>query len=143
MRDMLRWLPAAALGNERERVSAVRSAKPRAEEAWRAAADRLLEWPDDLELVAKLAKRVGLSRSGFAERFTERVGEAPLQYLVRWRVARAAEFLRDTDDSIAEVAARVGYESVPSFSRTFKRWRGASPAAFRRMAKGLAPDPAR
>ena len=85
--------------------------------------------------VARLAKHVGVSRSGFAARFTELVGEPPLQYLVRWRVARAAELLRDTDDSIAEIAARVGYDSVPSFSNTFKRWRGTSPGAFRRSAK--------
>lgn len=89
--------------------------------------------------VASLAKQVGLSRSGFAERFAERVGEPPLQYLVRWRVARAAELLRDTDDAIAEISARVGYESVPSFSRAFKRWRNMSPAAFRRMTKS--PEP--
>lgn len=92
--------------------------------------------------VAELAKRVGLSRSGFAARFTELVGEPPLQYLVRWRVARAAELLRDTQDSIAEVAARVGYESVPSFSRTFKQWRSQSPAAFRRETKTPLPQPA-
>jgi AraC-like DNA-binding protein len=85
--------------------------------------------------VAELARRVGLSRSGFASRFAELVGEPPLQYLVRWRIARAAELLRDTEDGIVEIASRVGYESVPSFSRTFKRWRGQSPAAFRRATR--------
>lgn len=89
--------------------------------------------------VAELARRVGLSRSGFAARFTTLVGEPPLHYLARWRLARAAELLRDTDDAIVEVATRVGYESVPSFSRTFKRWHGRSPAAFRREVR----EPAR
>lgn len=88
--------------------------------------------------VAELAKRVGLSRSGFAARFTELVGEPPLQYLARWRLTKAAELLRDTDEGIIAIAARVGYESVPSFSRTFKRWRGESPAAFRRTVRAPA-----
>jgi len=82
--------------------------------------------------VDKLARRVGMSRSGFAARFAQLVGESPLQYLVRWRVARAAELLRDTDEKVETIAGRVGYESVPSFSRAFKRWQRASPAAFRR-----------
>lgn len=85
--------------------------------------------------VAKLARTVGLSRSGFASRFTALVGEPPLQYLARWRIARAAELLRDTDEGVIQIATRVGYESVPSFSRTFKRWRGQSPAAFRRAER--------
>jgi transcriptional regulator GlxA family with amidase domain len=85
--------------------------------------------------VASLAKTVGLSRSGFAARFVELVGEPPLHYLVRRRISRAAELLRDTDDAIAEVATRVGYESVTSFSKVFKRWRGASPGVFRRSVR--------
>ena len=88
--------------------------------------------------VAELASRVGLSRSGFAARFTSLVGEPPLQYLARWRIARAAELLRDTNFSVDEIAARVGYESVPSFGKAFKRWRGTSPGAFRREERGPA-----
>lgn len=82
--------------------------------------------------VEGLAARVGLSRSAFAARFSELVGEPPLQYLARWRMARAAEHLRNTDDGIAQIASRVGYDSVPSFTKAFKRWQGTSPGAFRR-----------
>ncbi len=71
----------------------------------------------------------GLSRRA---RFTELVGEPPLQYLARWRVTRAAERLRDGDEKIDTVAKLVGYESLPAFSRAFKRWQGESPATFRR-----------
>ncbi|NPD25478.1 AraC family transcriptional regulator [Corallococcus exiguus] len=84
-------------------------------------------WTVDL-----LARRVGMSRSGFAARFTDLVGESPLQYLARWRIARAAELLRDTTEKVETIAGRVGYESVPAFSRAFKRWQGTGPAAFRR-----------
>jgi AraC-like DNA-binding protein len=90
--------------------------------------------------VATLAAKVGLSRSGLAARFTELVGEPPLQYLTRWRIARAAELLRETDHGIAEIAERVGYESVPSFSKAFKKWRGVSPGIFRRHRAARAGD---
>lgn len=82
--------------------------------------------------VETLARRVSMSRSGFAARFTELVGEPPLQYLARWRVTRAAEILRDGDEKVEAVARIVGYESLPAFSRAFKRWQGESPAMFRR-----------
>jgi AraC-like DNA-binding protein len=91
--------------------------------------------------VAKLAQRVGLSRSGFAARFAKLVGEPPLQYLARWRIGRAAELLRDSDDSVAAIAGRVGYESVPSFTRAFKRWQHTSPSAFRRASSHAPQGP--
>ncbi|MCY1054686.1 AraC family transcriptional regulator [Nannocystis sp. SCPEA4] len=81
--------------------------------------------------VARLAAQVGLSRSGFAQRFTQVVGDPPLQYLARWRMSRAAELLRETEDTIAQIAGRVGYESIPSFSKAFKRWQGWSPTHHR------------
>lgn len=86
--------------------------------------------------VADLAARVGLSRSGFAARFTELVGEPPLHYLARWRMTRAAELLRETNDAVSTIAARVGYDSTPSFNKAFKRWQGSSPGAYRRAAIG-------
>ncbi|AFE08030.1 AraC family transcriptional regulator [Corallococcus coralloides DSM 2259] len=82
--------------------------------------------------VDMLARRVGMSRSGFAARFTDLVGASPLQYLARRRIARAAELLRDTTEKVETIAGRVGYESVPAFSRAFKRWQGTGPAAFRK-----------
>jgi len=86
--------------------------------------------------VATLAKKVGLSRSGFAARFAALVGEPPLQYLTRWRMGRAAELLRDTRRRVAEIASDVGYESVPSFNKAFRRWQGASPTTFRARYAG-------
>lgn len=82
--------------------------------------------------VAMLARLVGMSRSGFAARFSEIVGQPPLQYLARRRMARAAELLRTTSYSVEAIAGQVGYESLPAFSRVFKRWHKTAPAAFRR-----------
>jgi AraC-like DNA-binding protein len=82
--------------------------------------------------VAALAAKVGLSRSAFAARFTRLVGEPPMQYLMRWRVQKAAAILREGEADIGQVAARVGYESAAAFSKAFKRATGSTPGALRR-----------
>ena len=87
--------------------------------------------------VEGLAKAAGLSRSGFAARFTDRVGEAPLQYLTRWRMKKAAQELREQNDSIAQVAEHVGYQSEAAFNKAFKRWEGTTPAAYRRASRQI------
>jgi AraC family transcriptional activator of mtrCDE len=56
-------------------------------------------------------------------------------YLGRWRMGLAARILSESDASLAEVAARVGYDSEFAFSRAFKRIRGVAPSAFRRAAR--------
>src|SRR5207249_739722 len=78
-----------------------------------------------------LAREVALSRSALAERFAALVGEPPIQYLMRWRLALAAQRLRSGGDAIARVAERSGYESEAAFSRAFKREFGMPPAAWR------------
>jgi AraC-like DNA-binding protein len=82
--------------------------------------------------VDELAREVALSRSVLAERFAALVGEPPIQYLMRWRLALAAQTLRSGGDAIARVAERSGYESEAAFSRAFKREFGMPPAAWRR-----------
>jgi len=82
--------------------------------------------------VDSLAREVGMSRSVLAERFAELLGEPPMQYLTRWRLAVAARSLRSTAEPIARVAERCGYESEAAFNRAFKREFGLPPAAWRR-----------
>ncbi|ACY15491.1 transcriptional regulator, AraC family [Haliangium ochraceum DSM 14365] len=82
--------------------------------------------------VAALATAVGVSRSGFAQRFRALLGEPPLRYLVGWRMTKAAARLRVTSDSVAEIADEVGYASAAAFSKAFKQWAGVGPDAFRR-----------
>lgn len=90
------------------------------------------ERPTDSWTVEGLAAAVALSRSGFAARFSSLVGEPPLEYVARWRMTKAAQFLRESELSLAEVAAQVGYQSEASFNRAFKRWGGVAPGAYRR-----------
>ncbi|MCC6669126.1 MAG: AraC family transcriptional regulator [Polyangiaceae bacterium] len=85
--------------------------------------------------VAMLASKVGMSRSTFAGRFAELVGEPPLHYVTRWRMQRAAALLRDGRATLADIADRVGYESEAAFSKAFKRWVGAAPGAYRRASR--------
>ena len=82
--------------------------------------------------VEALGAEAGMSRSAFAAHFKARVGEAPLEYLTRWRMFRAGAQLRQTDRALAQVAASVGYESEAAFGKAFKRATGLAPGAFRR-----------
>jgi AraC family transcriptional regulator, alkane utilization regulator len=90
--------------------------------------------------VEELAREVALSRSALGERFGALVGEPPMQYLMRWRLALAAQSLRSAGEPIARVAARTGYESEAAFNRAFKREFGMPPAAWRRQGKAPSVD---
>jgi AraC-like DNA-binding protein len=79
----------------------------------------------------ELAREACLSRSAFAERFTESVGLPPMSYLARWRMSLAGQRLRESPDTIAQIAASVGYESESTFSRAFTREMGIAPGAWR------------
>ena len=91
------------------------------------------ERPAEPWTVEGLARVVGLSRSAFAARFTELVGESPLGYVSRWRMTKAAELLRESDLSMLDVAERAGYSSEAAFNRAFKRHEGTAPARYRRQ----------
>lgn len=83
--------------------------------------------------VDSLAREVGASRSVLAERFTHFVGQPPMQYLGRWRMALATNYLRRSALNVARIAEEVGYESDANFSRAFRREYGVPPATWRRQ----------
>ena len=82
--------------------------------------------------VASLASLARTSRSTFSERFTAVVGVSPKRYVTSWRMQLAASWLRDRKLTVAETAARLGYDSEASFSRAFKRDVGVPPSTVRR-----------
>jgi len=82
--------------------------------------------------VASLASSAGMSRSAFAQRFKELVGEAPREYLTRWRMYRASQLLRESRSKLVDVAQAVGYDSEGAFSRAFRRVIGVAPGEYRR-----------
>jgi AraC-like DNA-binding protein len=85
--------------------------------------------------VEMLAREAGLSRSALNERFNALIGEPPMQYLTGWRLALASQALASSNDAVARVAERVGYESEAAFNRAFKREYGLPPAAWRRTVR--------
>jgi AraC family transcriptional regulator, alkane utilization regulator len=87
--------------------------------------------------VEELANRVGLSRSAFSQRFTDLVGQPPMQYLTRWRLQLAAKELTGQAKPLIAIATQVGYESEAAFNRAFKREFGMPPSSWKK-AQGRA-----
>jgi AraC-like DNA-binding protein len=83
--------------------------------------------------VAALADELPMSRSAFAARFTQLVGEPVMQYVTRWRMLVATSALRDDGATVAELASRLGYRSEAAFARAFKRVTGVAPGAIKRQ----------
>ncbi|MCW2797072.1 AraC family transcriptional regulator [Nocardioides sp.] len=95
---------------------------------------RLLQHhPEHPWTVADLAAAAGVSRASFARRFNDVVGEPPMGFLTGWRLALAADLLRDPGATVASVARRVGYSTPFALSTAFKRERGISPRDFRAL----------
>jgi AraC-like DNA-binding protein len=90
------------------------------------------EAPSRWRTVDELAREVALSRSALAERFGDLIGEPPMQYLKRWRLAVAARALRSGSEGIARIAEHTGYESEAAFTRAFKREFGVPPGVWRK-----------
>lgn len=83
--------------------------------------------------LAELAGFAGMSRTTFAERFRDVVGQTPLDYLAGWRMRLAADRLRRSGDSVAAIGFSVGYESEAAFSTAFRRVVGRTPMQHRRL----------
>jgi AraC-like DNA-binding protein len=83
--------------------------------------------------IAELAKIMGASRSGFAQRFVDVVGETPARYIASMRMHQAHQWLKE-GQRVASVANRLGYDSEASFSRAFRKMMGAPPSHYRSKA---------
>lgn len=82
--------------------------------------------------IDELAKAAALSRSVFFARFTRRVGMAPMEYLLAWRMEVAKDLLRGKELSVAAIAERTGYGSTSAFSVAFSRHVGLPPGRYAR-----------
>lgn len=81
--------------------------------------------------VELLADTISMSPSRFAARFRETTGQSVMSYVANWRMNVACRLLRETEDGLAEIAQRIGYQDVTSFSRAFKALVGQSPSKWR------------
>lgn len=82
--------------------------------------------------VARMAEMSGLDRTTFARRFLSATGYRPLEYVQTLRVEEAKEMLETGEATADEIAAQVGYDDPRSFRRTFKRYTGLAPSAYRK-----------
>jgi AraC-like DNA-binding protein len=84
--------------------------------------------------VETLAEAAGMSRSAFALKFKDLLGETPLEYLTNWRMYKATGLLQENDRKLLGIAKSVGYDSDAAFSKAFKRVLGVAPKEYRRNA---------
>lgn len=98
--------------------------------------------PETPWTVASLAREVGMSRSGFAARFTELVGEPVKQYVTQWRMQLARSKLQDSRIGLGDLSEALGYQSEAAFCRAFKRTTGVSPGSVRKAASARAGNTA-
>jgi AraC-like DNA-binding protein len=87
-----------------------------------------------------LAEHACMSRSVFAQKFKEKVGETPMEYLTRWRMLLAADRLANSSDPISVISVSLGYESESAFSTAFKRVTGSSPRQYSRERNLASPS---
>jgi AraC-like DNA-binding protein len=115
---------------QRERAGAPLTVVPPARHLLRAKdlADARYREPLDVPALARAAR---LSPAHFSREFRRTFGESPHRYVLTRRMERAAELLRNTDRSIAEICFDVGLRSVGSFTTSFKRTYGLTPTAYR------------
>jgi AraC-like DNA-binding protein len=85
--------------------------------------------------IASLAARLSMSRSAFAARFTELVGEPAMAYVTGWRMQVAFASLQGGAKTVAQLSDELGYRSEAAFARAFKRVMGIPPGAARRGAQ--------
>jgi AraC-like DNA-binding protein len=91
--------------------------------------------------IDRLAAAAGTSRPTLSRRFTALVGRPPMAYLTWWRLILAAGLLRDTPDTLASIAGRVGYGSPYALSHAFEREFGTTPGRYRAEAAGRSGFP--
>lgn len=96
--------------------------------------------PAESWTLPKLARACATSRSVLDDRFRRLLGCAPMRYLTSWRLQLAASKLRASTESVGRIAEEVGYDTVASFSRAFKRHSGVSPQLWRSRARSPATE---
>ncbi len=100
----------------------------------RAAIQCMHDHPGHPWTLEDLANRACMSRTVFAQKFRQRVGVTPMEYLTRWRMLLAGDRLKSSDDSVRVICSSLGYEAESAFGRAFRRVWDCSPREFRRSS---------
>ena len=83
--------------------------------------------------VGSLAREVGMSRSSFADRFADLMGQGPMSYLTDWRLQKALALLETNKINVQQIANETGYQSPAAFTRAFAAKFGETPTQYRQM----------
>lgn len=83
--------------------------------------------------VAEMAATVGLSESWFSNVFKQTMGKTPLQWQLGKRINLAKKLLAESDLSVADIAAQLGFSDQAHLTKAFRQIAGDTPAAWRRM----------
>jgi AraC-like DNA-binding protein len=97
--------------------------------------DQLIEQPQAPWTLESMAACTGLSRSAFFKRFNELAGQSPGQVLLALRIRHACQLLR-SNQTVEQVCAAVGYQSIAAFTRAFAKVVGMQPGAYRKQHEG-------
>lgn len=87
--------------------------------------------------VEDMARRCNLDRSYFGKVFRDTLGQSPQEFLIQYRMEKAAELLKITELPVGEISRQVGYPNQLHFSRAFKNFYGISPRTYRQNNKFL------
>jgi transcriptional regulator GlxA family with amidase domain len=90
--------------------------------------------------IADAARICAMSKVNFMRFFKKVSGQSFLNYLIRYRIARAQSLLSTTDTPIAEISVRLGFCSQSHFGRSFHTLVGLTPLAYRRRLGNLPPS---
>jgi AraC-like DNA-binding protein len=97
--------------------------------------DQLIEQPQNPWSLETMAACTGLSRSAFFKRFNELAGQSPGQVLLALRIRHACQLLKN-NQTVEQVCAAVGYQSIAAFTRAFAKAMGVQPGAYRKQHEG-------
>lgn len=92
----------------------------------------MLQSPEQPWQIEALAQKANMSRANFIRVFQQKVGESPAKFLINIRLQKAAQLLRQTQQSVLVIALDVGYQSEAHFSKAFKATYGLPPSQYRK-----------
>lgn len=82
--------------------------------------------------VNQIANLMGLDRSYLYTLFKKQIGISPQMFLIKFRIEKACELMRNPQLSISNISRSVGYEDPLLFSKIFRRVKGISPREYRK-----------
>jgi len=97
--------------------------------------EQLIQRPGEAWPLESMAALTGLSRSAFFKRFNELAGQSPGQVLLALRMRHACQLLK-ANQTVEQVGAAVGYQSIAAFTRAFTKAVGLQPGAYRKQHEG-------